>query len=99
MEDEADDIIIDLLSEQKEIMEALWQDMQPTQKVALFLKIIEDEQAAAIVETFIKPTYAKSYVSLSTYWESLDKSNRLRVWLSLKTETKKRIPFSSYLTN
>ena len=42
MEDEADDIIIDLLSEQKEIMEALWQDMQPTQKVTLFLKIIED---------------------------------------------------------
>lgn len=97
MDDEADDLIIDLLSEQKEIMEELWQDMQPTQKVALLLKIIEDEQAAAIVETFITIN-EKSKVTLSMYWDSLDKENRLRVWLSLKPETKAKIPFSTYLT-
>ena len=37
-------------------------------------------------------------MTLSDYWDSLDKPNRLRVWDSLEKETKFKIPFSNSLT-
>ena len=43
MESEADDIIIVLLQGQPEVMEMLWTDMKPAQKIALLLIIIEEE--------------------------------------------------------
>ena len=56
--------------------------MEADQKIALFLKIVDDEQMKNIVTVLLE--FCEEYPEdLSAFWSSMKKHNRLRVWRCL----------------
>ena len=94
----ADDIIINLLRENKDIKEQLWEEMGPNQKISFFIKMTNEDQMKTIVETLIEFNHEYPQI-LSLFWESLKKVNRIRIWEVLTQETHKLIIFEKNMLN
>ena len=84
MDEEADEeFIVSLLKEEKSIQRHLWNDMQqqPEQILELFLSMLKDNQTKKVIEA-LKGTPK----NIETFWESLSKDNRLRIWKNLEND-------------
>ena len=84
MDEEADEkFIVRLLKSEDSIQKQMWKLMEPEQILQLFLMMLKDAQTPKVVEALkAKPEY------ISSFWDSLSKENRLRIWSNLDKNTK-----------